>query len=151
MKLKNDIKFGLDMIIIISLILLMVPISMGQTIHEWAGLVIAGIFICHISLNWNWVKKVSLRFLGKLPGRTRLNYILTLLMFIGFVFIIISGVLTAKVIDFSWLGITNSGQGIWRIVHSTVSYITFVIAGIHTGLNYRWIASTVKKLLPTAI
>lgn len=150
MKQKNNFKLGLDMVMIFSLIFLMVPVSMGQTIHEWAGLVIAAVFICHIALNWKWIKKVSLCFGGKLQGKTRLNYILTLLMFSGFLFIIISGMYIAKTIDFSWLGISSGNQGMWKVIHSTVAYITFIIVGIHTGLNLGWVVNTFKKAVPTA-
>lgn len=136
---KNNIKFGLDLLMFLGLLLIMVPKMLDQTVHEWAGLIIAGIFIIHIIFNWNWIKAVTVNFLRKPALRNRGKYILNLLIFAGFAATVVSGMFISKTIDFSWLGIAR-GHGVgWKLLHESASYLTFLLVGIHTGLSFNWV------------
>ncbi|MEN6351190.1 MAG: cytochrome b/b6 domain-containing protein [Syntrophomonas sp.] len=142
---KNRIKFSLDLLMALSLLFLMVPVVLGQTVHEWAGLVIGVVFIVHIVLNWNWIKAITLKLHRQLTLRVRLNYMLNLLIFIGFAAILLSGMYISKTIDFSWLGIDGGGRVGWKLLHTSVSYLTFIIVGIHAGMNFPWVIHVIQK------
>lgn len=147
---SNRFKLQLDTIMLIVLVMLMVPAVLGDTLHEWIGLGLGAVFLFHKGLNWKWIKNITRKFHRRLPPRERINYLLNLLLFIGFTFIILSGMYISKAIDFSWLGISSSHNSSWKIIHTSVSYITFLIAGIHLGLNFRWVKRALGKRRNTA-
>jgi len=145
---KNKFKLGFNLVMALSLLLIMIPKLFGQTVHEWAGLIIGAVFIIHIVINWNSIKTVTLRFLNNLGFRTRLTSILNLLIFIGFVAVIVSGMYISKSIDFSWLGITKSGGMGWKLLHTSASYLTFLLVGVHAGMNFHWVLNVIKPSKP---
>jgi hypothetical protein len=115
----------------------------GLAFHEWAGLVIGAAFILHKILNWNWIKKVTVGFFGKCKGRARLNYILDVLLLAGIVLMILSGIAIARTIDFSWLSLGGS-RIFWRVMHTSSSFITLALFGIHLGLHWRWVLQILR-------
>jgi thiosulfate reductase cytochrome b subunit len=85
---------------------------------------------------------------GKCAARGRFNYILELLILIGFTLIIISGMAIAKTMNFSWLGFTKENFIIWRFMHTSVSMIVLMLVGIHVGLHWNWVVARFKKSGP---
>lgn len=143
---KHNTRLGLDLLMIVSLLLIMVPVLLGQTWHEWAGLILGAVLIIHIVIHWKRLKAITLNFHHRLAFRTRFNYILNLVIFAGFAGIIVSGIFMAKTIDFSWLGI-NRGNGMgWKLLHASASYLTFVLIGIHTGMNFDRVLYTINPV-----
>jgi len=139
-------KFVLNILLAVTFLFLMDDKSfLGITFHEIAGLVICLAFILHKALNWNFIKEATIRLFGKIPGKMRVNYILDVLLLIGFTLIIISGMAIAKTIDFSWLGFEKGGGRIWRVMHTSISMIVLMIAGIHIGLHWDWVLARFKK------
>ena len=135
----NSLKFILSLCITIVMLLLMDPRSFyGISFHEWAGLIIGLPFILHKLLNWNWIKKVSLGFFRKCSGRARFNYVLDVLLLAGITLMILSGIAIARTIDFSWLNLGGSRM-FWRVMHTSSSFITLALFGIHLGLHWNWI------------
>lgn len=121
------------------MLLLMDPRSFyGLGFHEWAGLIIGIFFILHKILNWGWIKKVTITFFGRAPGRARLNYVIDIILLAGMLLMIISGIAIARTIDFSWLGFEGSSM-FWRVMHTSSSFITLVLFGIHLGLHWKWV------------
>lgn len=118
---------------------------MGITFHEIAGLCICLFYILHKALNWSWIKETTRRLFGKIPAKRRLNYIMDVLLLIGFFLIIMSGMAISKTIDFSWLGFDRENQMIYRSMHTSVSMIVLIIAGIHVGLHWDWILARFKR------
>ena len=140
----NSVKFFLSSCITILMLLLMDPKSFyGITFHEWAGLIIGLLFILHKVLNWNWIKKVTLGFFRKCPGRSRFNYVLDILLLAGITLMILSGIAIAKTIDFSWLNLGGS-RIFWRAMHASSSFITLALFGIHLGLHWNWVLQRLK-------
>ena len=115
----------------------------GLGFHEWAGLIIALFFFLHKALSWGWIKKVTLGFLNSLPRRARSNYVLDILLLTGMVLMILSGIAIARTIDFSWLNLGGSRM-FWRVMHTSSSYITLALFGIHLGLHWKWIIQRFK-------
>jgi hypothetical protein len=123
----------------VAIILLMDPGSFyGLSFHEWAGLIIGLMFILHKILNWDWIKKVTISFFRKAPARARINYTLDILLLAGMVMMILSGMAIARTINFSWLHLDGSRM-FWRTMHTSSTFITFALFGIHVGFHWNWI------------
>ena len=121
------------------MLLLMDPRSFyGLGFHEWAGLFIGLFFILHKILNWEWIKKVTIGFFTRCTGRARFNYVLDVLLLAGLVLMILSGMAIAKTIDFSWMHLGGSRM-FWRVMHTSSSFITLALFGIHVGLHWSWV------------
>lgn len=132
-------KFFLSLCITLVMLLLMDPRSFyGLVFHEWAGLIIGLFFIIHKLLNWSWIKKITITLFSRAPGRARLNYVLDLLLLAGMVLMILSGIAISRTIDFSWLHMGGTGI-FWRVMHTSSSFITLALFGIHLGLHWKWV------------
>ena len=140
----NSLKFILSLCITIVMLLLMDPRSFyGISFHEWAGLIIGLFFILHKILNWNWIKKVSLGFFRKCSGRARFDYFLDILLLTGIILMIISGIAIARTINFSWLNLGGTRM-FWRAMHTSSSFITLALFGIHLGLHWNWVLQRLR-------
>ncbi|MDX8339352.1 DUF4405 domain-containing protein [Draconibacterium sp. IB214405] len=140
----NRIKLILNILLLIVMLLLMDPRSFyGLEFHEWAGLIIGLFFILHKALNWSWIKKVTVCFFKSSPGRTRLNYVLDVFLLAGMVLMILSGIAIARTIDFSWMNLGGSRM-FWRVMHTSSSFITLALFGIHLGLHWKWVQQRFK-------
>ncbi|MDA8126154.1 MAG: DUF4405 domain-containing protein [Deltaproteobacteria bacterium] len=134
-------KLVLDIIMTVSFLLLMEPRATGLPLHEWGGLGVVAFYLIHNFVNWPWIKFVSANlFTADLNAANRLKYGLDILLLIGFVLIIVSGMAIAKTIDFSWLFGTSWG-GPWRGIHLLASLVTLIAVGIHVGLQWDWIVA----------
>jgi len=139
-------KFILGILLVITFLLLMDENSfLGVQFHEIAGLTICLFFILHIALSWKFIKETTCRLFGKAVGKARIQYILNLLLLIGFTLIIISGMAIAKTIYFSWVGFNMENRMIWRSMHTSVSMIVLIIVGIHIGLHWQWVMVRIKR------
>ncbi len=135
----NIFKFFLSLTITIAMLLLMDPRSFyGLAFHEWAGLIIGIFFILHKILNWGWIKESHGWVFREMPGRARFNYLLDVLLLAGITLMIISGIAIARTIDFSWLNLGGS-RIFWRVMHTSSSFITLALFGIHLGLHWNWV------------
>lgn len=144
--MKNYIKFTLDLIMgIVFALLFNKNVLGGMNFHEIAGLAIGFAVIIHILLNWKWVKNVSLAiFNKKIALKTRIGYILNILLFLDMAVIIISGILISKVV-FPTLRMQSSFFN--RGTHVAASYIALAIIGIHLGLHWNWVMNMFKKFI----
>ena len=139
-------KFILNILLAITFLFLMDEWSfLGMKFHEIAGLTICLFFILHKALSWKFIKETTCRLFGKATGKARINYILDVLLLIGFTLIIISGMAIAKTIDFSWVGFDMQNRMIWRSMHTSVSMIVLMIVGIHIGLHWQWVMARFKR------
>lgn len=128
------------MLVIFALIMTMT--KQALTFHEIAGLGVGFIILIHILFNIQWLKKITLRlFDSQLPGKTRLGYWLNLVLFISLAFTIVSGILISQVL---FPGLSNNHA--FKGIHSLTANLSLVLVGIHTGLHWQWIGSTIKQL-----
>ncbi|MFC1494694.1 cytochrome b/b6 domain-containing protein [Thermodesulfobacteriota bacterium] len=143
---STKFKFILNAFLFITFLFLMDEWSfLGITFHEIAGLVICLFYILHKALNWQFIKETTARLFGRISGRSRFNYIIDVLIFIGFTLIIISGMGIAKTMDFSWLGFTKENFIIWRFMHTSISMIVLILVGVHVGVHWSWVLARFKK------
>jgi hypothetical protein len=140
----NKLKFYLSFSLTVVMLLLMDPRSFfGLGFHEWAGLIIGLFFILHKILNWTWIKKVTLGFFRKCPARARFNYILDYFLLAGMILMILSGIAIARTIDLSWMK-PGGSTFFWRVMHTSSSFLTLALFGIHLGLHWKWVLQRVK-------
>ena len=145
MKKINFIKIILDILMSIVFVLLFNKMAIaGLMFHEIAGLSIGLAFLIHITLNWKWVKNISLKFFDtKLTFKTRLGYIIDVLLLFSMLLIIISGILISKVL-FRTAGSHN--KFIFQTLHISISYIAILLIGVHIGLHWTWVINILKKI-----
>jgi hypothetical protein len=137
-------KFSLDCVLLVTFLLLMDPRSFyGLGFHEWAGLIIGTCFILHIVASWDFVKACTVRFFGSVKHRSRLNYVLDILLLVSMGAAIVSGLPIARTIDFSWIGFSRSSMMYWRTLHTTSSMIALLLVGVHLGLHWDWVTARV--------
>lgn len=141
----NFIKITLDLLMSIVFVMLFNKMAVaGLGFHEIAGLSLGLAFIIHILLNFRWVKQVTLKiFSSKMNFKTRLGYIIDVLLLIIMGIIVITGVLISKVL-FSNIGSRNSS--VYKILHMSLSYTALLLIGIHIGLHWNWVMNVFKKI-----
>lgn len=117
----------------------------GMEFHEIAGLAFFAAVLTHLLLNLRWIKTVTLKiFDRKLPGRTRLIYFLNLLLLLCLGFIVFSGIVISK---YLFPNLTLGNEMWFKITHTSVSYLSLIIIGVHLGLNWSWMINQLKNLL----
>lgn len=144
MNKKNIVKYFLDFLMTIVFILMFNKLVLGMAFHEIGGLALGAAIIIHIILNWKWVMGVTKKILSKdLPVKTRIGYILNILLLVCFLIIIIAGIFISKVV---FNGLFQTGTMIWKNLHISVSYIALILIGIHVGLHWGWVMNLTKKM-----
>lgn len=148
MKNKNAMKILLDIIMLVLLILMFNKNVISMSFHEIGGLVVCGLFVIHMFLNYKWIIGVTRKIFSKgLKFKTRLGYIINgfLLLIMGFIGI--SGILISKTI----LTNISSNNMLWKIGHQVVAGYGIILIGIHIGLHWNFIKSYIKKTIKIPI
>lgn len=145
MKKINYFKITLDILMALIFVLLFNKlVIVPMAFHEIAGLVVLTAFVIHIIINFNWVKQVTSKlFSSKINFRTRLGYIIDVLLLLCFITIGISGIFISKVL-FSNIKITSSIN--FKALHISVSYVALLLVGLHVGLHWTWAMNVFKKV-----
>lgn len=116
----------------------------GLTYHETAGLVIGVAVVVHLIFNRKWIKHVSKAlFDKKIPSRTKVGWIVDLLLLIDMFLIILSGIAISKVL-FPSLNI--QGSILNQNTHVACAYLGLALLGIHIGLHWTWTMNMFKKV-----
>jgi len=61
----------------------------------------------------------------------------------GITLMILSGIAIARTINFSWLNLGGTRM-FWRAMHTSSSFITLALFGIHLGLHWNWVLQRLK-------
>lgn len=146
MNKKNRLKLLLDSVMIIVLVLMYNHNALGMTFHEVGGLLLIGVFVIHVLLNGKWVTGVTRKLFDRsLPLRTRISYILNILLALSFLAIGITGIFISKVVfRFNISSATIN----WKSLHIGFSAFSLVFIGLHIGLHYQYIIGVLRKILP---
>lgn len=144
----NNTKTNLLVDILIFVVFLVVyeVKATGETIHEWLGIAIGFILIIHIILHWKWIVVTTKLFLTHIKKETKLNYIVDILIFIGFTTIIFTGIMISK----SFLptfGIRVAENHFWREMHSLSVDLTLFLTALHFALHWEWIVNNFKRYI----
>ena len=141
---RSYIKFAIDVVMAVAVIMLMAPRATGQPAHERGGLLICVAFLVHALLNWKWIACMTGKFFTKVPMKSRLNYCLDLLLVVGFFLTVLSGMAIAKTIDFTWLSLPGTWP-FWRGLHTLAALLTLLAVGVHVGLHWKWVVYQCTK------
>lgn len=140
MNKKNVLKGVLDLFMVLMAALLYEKGVISIAFHEIAGLVLFGLFVIHIAVNHKWVTTVTKRiFDPKLPIKTKVGYMVNILLLICWVLIGVSGIFISKVI------FNFHGSMIWKMIHFSASGFALILVGVHIGLHWNFVKGLLKK------
>lgn len=138
---KNTFKFIFDLVMTFLLLLMYKKNLISMSFHEIGGIIACVLFITHILLNGKWVLAVSKKLFSKeLSWKLRLSYIVDFLLLIDVTAILVTGLGINKTISSSLAFLSGGG----KMLHFFVGGLSIVLVGIHLGLHWNWIKSTVR-------
>lgn len=146
MKKITYVKFAIDILMAVTFVLFFnKQVLGGLTFHEIAGLVIAAVFFTHVLLNWQWVKKVTVKlFDRKLPLKTKFGYVLNLLLLLTMAFIIISGIFISRVV---FPNISIGNERWFQVTHISISFLVLILVAAHVGFHWKWVVNVFKNIV----
>lgn len=129
-----------DILLLIGFLLMFKLEFTGLAFHEWAGLAVGAAALFHILLHSKWIRSVSERFFGKLPGRVRLYFVVDALLLLGFFTILFTGLVISDL-----LNLPLDNYFAWRSVHVVGSFITLIALALKLALHWQWIVNTARR------
>jgi hypothetical protein len=135
-----------DLLLTIGFVVLMSVPFTGLALHEWLGIGLLGVVLVHLLSQWDWTMATSRRLLGTLTGRLRFTYVLNWALFAAVTLVMVSGLAISES-ALPRLGIAVPRAPYWRLVHTLSANAILVLAGIHLGLNWRWVSNSVRQLV----
>ena len=142
----NPVKtnFLIDIALFVAFLVVLEPHLTGMTINEWLGIAFGAAIVTHLVLHWKWLVATTKRFFSRLPGSTRLNYVLNALFFINMTVLIFTGLMISES-ALPALGIQlGQGGGFQRLHTLTADWALYLLA-LHVALHWRWIVSTTNR------
>lgn len=137
---KNTFKIIFDVVIALGTILMYKKNVLGLGFHELGGIAVCLLFIVHHLINRKWIAAVTKNLFSKsTPVKTRIEYIVDVLLCIAFLGVLITGIGISKKYLSALAFLGNSGK-IW---HFFFSGCALILTGIHIGLHWKWISGTV--------
>ncbi len=137
-------KVWTDATLFVLFVVLSAPQATGLPIHEWLSFVFVPVFALHLALNWDWVIKVSRRFVRRLGTQTRLNAVWDFILYPWMVFVLVSG-LAASVSVFPAVLGGWVPDPFWTNLHHQSSNLLIPMIGVHLALHAKWIAAAVRR------
>lgn len=143
MKQKIKVKIGIDIGMTILLILLMSYELIGQSTHEWIGMIMFLLFVMHHALNHQWIRNQK----NKRWSLVRIWQIILVIWVLSTMLgSMISGVILSRTV-FTFLPMRH-GQGTARIIHMICAYWGLVGMSLHMGFHWRMMLSMMSKKFP---
>ena len=136
--------FLVDIAIFLAFLVALEPHLTGMTIHEWLGIAFGAAIVTHLVLHWKWLVATTKRFVGRLPGNTRLNYILNALFFINMTVLIFTGLMISET-ALPALGIQLGQGGSFQRLHTLTADWALYLLALHVALHWRWIVTTTNR------
>lgn len=134
----NFHKFMVDLVLLLGLILLYFEKGTGHAVHEWTGILLFLLLLWHLCLNWNWIVLCCRNFFGKLPLKTRLNFIWNIFLYWILCIMVFTGILISRVFT-PGFNIKIKNDPFMSYVHHQLPNILFLMIGVHLIIHYRWI------------
>ena len=137
---KNTFKIIFDVVLALGTVLLYKKNVLGLGFHELAGIAICVLFIVHNLINRKWIAAVTKNLFSKTtPAKTRMEYIVDVLLCLSFLGVLITGIGISKKYLSALAFLGNKGK-IW---HFFFSGCALILTGIHVGLHWKWISGTI--------
>jgi hypothetical protein len=146
MNKDQNSKWLVDIALFAGFMLAFFPDLTGLELHQWTGLAAGGLASYHLVAHWTWVSNVTQRFFGKTSSRSRLYYLIDVAIFAGFFTISLTGLVIS-----SWLNLTLAHHELWLHLHIQVSILTLILVVAKTGLHWRWIVATTRRIFSQPI
>ncbi|MBN2085517.1 MAG: twin-arginine translocation signal domain-containing protein [Anaerolineales bacterium] len=137
---KNKSNWWIDLALLGLFWISFFPDLTSLALHEWLGLAAIALAAIHLILHWNWVETVTLRFFSRAPGQARIYYLADLGVMLGFLMILITGLLIS-----TWLDLPLYDMAAWTHIHLMVSVFTLGMVILKLILHWRWISSAVRR------
>ena len=138
--------FWLDLFIFVGFLVALQPRMTGIAIHEWFTLAATATLIIHVILHWDWVVGITKKFFSNFFHVSRLNYIVNLLLFVGFVIVITSGLAISRSV-LPTFGLQIDASRTWRGIHNLSSNLLLLLVAVHFALHWSWVKNTFVRLL----
>jgi hypothetical protein len=137
--------FWLDLFIFAGFLVALQPRMTGIAVHEWFTLAATATLIIHVILHWDWVVGVTKKFFSNFFHVSRLNYIVNLLLFVGFVIVITSGLAISRSV-LPTFGLQIDASRTWREIHNLSSNLLLLLVAVHFALHWSWVKNTFTRL-----
>lgn len=131
MPFKVKLRLITDLSMVAALLLLMPYSLLGETAHEWIGILMFLLFILHHKINSAWTK--NLRH-GKYTLFRILQTITDMLIFIAMIGQMASGILISRHI-FSFLPFESAAEETGRAIHLFLGFWGFILMSFHAGIH----------------
>ena len=112
----------------------------GLAAHQWLGMAVGLLAGYHLVSHWNWVKSVTLRFVGQTSRQARHYYVIDAGLMLGFALILVTGLVIS-----SWLALPLENYAVWKNIHVIASMVTLLIVVVKIGPHWRWIVKTAQQ------
>lgn len=144
--MSAKIRFWLDLFIFTGFLVALEPNFTGKPLHEWLIMAGVGTLIIHFLFHWDWLIKITLKFFKNIFHISRLNYVIAVAIFIGFITIVTSGLMISKsFLPFFGINVVE-GRG-WKSIHDLASNLTLLLVAFHFALHWDWVWKTFKQIL----
>ena len=120
------------------------PQSTGIPVHEWLSVVFLGVFVVHVVVHWPWIVEVGRRFLKRVVGETRFNYVWDALFFLVMMAALVSGFAISEAV-LPMAGIPLTIDPFWTILHDMTANLSLLMLAIHLGLHWQWIVNAFHR------
>ncbi|MBQ3422760.1 MAG: DUF4405 domain-containing protein [Romboutsia sp.] len=138
---RNKVKLALDIAMAILFVTFFNNDLIHMGFHAMSGIVFAIFIIVHLVLNRKWIATMTKRlFDKKIKIKTKISYVLSLLLLVSMGYIIVSGAMIMKAPNYD-------REMFWKMVHFGASYLSLALIGIHIGLYWNWVMNVFKKIL----
>lgn len=141
MKLKMNLKMGIDILMTVLLLGLMAYQITGQVLHEWFGAGMLVLFIAHNILNIRWYGNL---FKGKYRLLRIIQTIVNFSVFISMLCLGYSGIVMSRYV-FALLSI-HGPMATARSMHMAASYWGFVLMSFHLGTHWGMVTGMFGRL-----
>jgi hypothetical protein len=144
--MKIKLNFWMDVLTFSGFMIALEPHFTGGTIHEWFTVAAVGTLIVHFVLHWDWFLRLTSRFFVRIFHSSRLNYLIAIAIFLGFISIMVSGLMISEHFMPS-LGFRVDARYAWRRIHELASNLTLLLVAMHMALRWDWIKAAFVRLL----
>ena len=144
--MNTKLNFWIDVLTFTGFMVAMEPHFTGETIHEWFTMAAVGTLIVHFVLHWDWFLRLTSHFFVRIFHSSRLNYLIAIAVFLGFISIIVSGLMISKHV-MPFFGLHVDSRYAWRRIHDLASNLTLVLVAIHVALRWEWVQAAFLRIL----
>ncbi|MGN0178733.1 MAG: DUF4405 domain-containing protein [Monoglobaceae bacterium] len=137
--MKRRFKIILDIVMFLAALTLFSKQFISMEYHEIAGLVLTGLFIIHIAVNFKTMVGMAKKFI-RIPTALKVGLIVDILLVVCFAIVAVSGILISHTI----LTSISSGNTVFKMLHMFSGGLSVILLGIHIGLHI------CRKPIPTA-